>query len=373
MDGAPIENGAVEVTGETITRVGRWEEFRGGSRAEILDLGERVLLPGLVNAHCHFDYTMLRGVIPAPTSFTAWIKEINRHKAGFTPADYVGAIRAGAAEAAASGTTTVANLEAFPDLIEEVGELPLRVWWLAEMIDVRGEVSAEEKLAEAERGRPGRGGIGLAPHAPFTASAKLYAETAQLAAERGIPVTTHLAESVEETAMFRDGRGPLFDFLRELGRPMEDCGRATSLALLLKQGVLSERWLVAHLNELSSGDRELLAGAPRFHVVHCPRSHAYFGHARFDWATWRALGFNLCLGTDSLASNADLDLFAEMRQLRKAEPALSADEILKMATVNGAAALGQQECSGQGAGGLFRRFDCSALVHDQSGAGGRSH
>ena len=147
--------------------------------------------------------------------------------------------------------------------------------------------------------------------------------------------------------MFRDGRGPLFDFMRAIGRRMHDCGSATPLALLLSTGMLDEQWIVAHLNELTRDDLARLAAAPKFHIAHCPRSHAYFGHERFRFAELRALGFNICLGTDSLVSNEDLSLFAEMRQLARNEPTLSPRELLQTVTVNAAAALGQHEVIGK--------------------------
>ena len=179
--------------------------------------------------------------------------------------------------------------------------------------------------------------LGLSPHAPYTASPRL----SQLAAAQGVPLTMHLAESREEMEMFRDGRGPLFDLLQSLGRPMEDCGKGeTPLAIMLARQPLDERWLIAHLNELSEEDFVQLARAPRFHVAHCPRSSRYFRHRAFALERLRALGFNICLGTDSLASNDSLSLFSEMRTVRDAHPTMNAREILEMATVNGALRLG---------------------------------
>lgn len=122
---------------------------------------------------------------------------------------------------------------------------------------------------------------------------------------------------------------------------------AQPLGLLHALEVLDHRWIVAHLNELTEDDFGLLASGPKFHVVHCPRSHAYFGHTRFRFSELRALGFNICLGTDSLASNEDLSLFAELRQFARAEPALSPRELLRCVTVNAAAALGQHDVLGQ--------------------------
>jgi aminodeoxyfutalosine deaminase len=350
MDGPPIENGAVAVDGGKIVAVGRWEDLRADlGSAELVDLGECVLLPGLINAHCHLDYTLMRGSIPRQTSFTAWIAEINARKATLTPDDYLASINAGFAEAQRFGTTTIANLEAFPELLARIAPPPLRTWWFAELIDVRARVSAAMALAtvEAARAPSWLGGTGIAPHAPFTASRELYEEAAQLGRSRELRLTTHVAESREEMEMFRDGRGALFEFMKSIGRPMDDCGDTTPLQSLIGAGVLDERWIVAHLNELTADDLDLLASGPKFHIVHCPRSHAYFGHPAFRFGDLNALGLNICVGTDSLASNDDLSLFAELRQLAHTQPSLSPRELLETVTVNAAAALGQRDTLGR--------------------------
>ena len=137
MDGAPIEDGAVAIEGNRISDVGPWADVRARVSGEIIDLGEKVLLPGLINAHCHLDYTLLRGAIPAQASFTGWIQSINERKGEFGAEDYVRSIEAGFLEAAQFGTTTIANLEAFPEVIGQITDTPLRTWWFAEMIDVR--------------------------------------------------------------------------------------------------------------------------------------------------------------------------------------------------------------------------------------------
>lgn len=356
MVGAPIENGAVAIRGNQIVDVGDWAEVRRRNGGEVIDLGERVLLPGLINAHCHLDYTDLRGKIAPPSSsFADWIGAINERKAGWTAADYVRSIKHGFAEAEKFGTTTLLNFEAFPELIGRLLPAPLRTWWLAEMIDVRKSVSAEEvfrKLRDAAQADE-LSEIGLAPHAPYTASRSLYAEFATIGARNNLLLATHLAESDDERRMFREADGPLYDFMRQIGRPMDDCGRATPLANFLEQDLGRAHWLVIHLNELTPDDLVRLESGPRFSVVHCPRSHAFFGHAPFQLSALRGLGYNICLGTDSLASNDDLSLFAEMRQLAKLEPALPARELLAMVTINPAAALGRATRLGRVAAGAF--------------------
>src|SRR6266550_8360080 len=136
MDGPPIENGAVAVSGNRIVDVGRFDDIKTRNAGNILDLGEQVLLPGLINAHCHLDYTCLRGKIPPQKSFTEWIRAINAEKATLAPKDYVASINHGFDEAKRFGTTTIANLTAFPELVSRI-QAPIRTWWFAELIDVR--------------------------------------------------------------------------------------------------------------------------------------------------------------------------------------------------------------------------------------------
>src|SRR5262245_31561802 len=110
MDGPPIENGAVAISGDRIIDVGKFAEVsKRHSNQEVVDLGEQALLPGLINAHCHLDYTCLRGKISRQKSFTDWIRAINTEKAKLSPDDYVQSINEGFAEAKRFGTTTIAN------------------------------------------------------------------------------------------------------------------------------------------------------------------------------------------------------------------------------------------------------------------------
>jgi aminodeoxyfutalosine deaminase len=353
MEGEPIHDGAVAVSGGKITDVGPFREVRKRQSGEVLDLGERVLMPGLINAHCHLDYTMLRGTIPPQRSFSGWIQAINAQKAKLTEQDYVDSIHAGFAEARSFGTTTILNLIAIPKLVAAIKKQPVRTWWFGELIDVRIPDEAEKIADEAAEFLKTVKHWGLAPHAPFTASQRLYARCEEIARRGNIPLTTHLAESREEMEMFRDARGAAFDFLKEIGRPMEDCGRQTPLSLFLRTRTIEEHWIIAHLNELYAGDFDLLRAAPKFHIAHCPRSHTFLGHAPFALGRLRALGFNICLGTDSLASNSSLSLFAEMRELLRKEPGLAPVEVLEMATVNGAAAIGQRNLLGCIRAGAF--------------------
>ena len=375
MNGAPIENGAVAISGNRIVDVGRFNDVKTRNTGNTVDLGEQVLLPGLINAHCHLDYTCLRGKIPPRKSFTDWIRAINTKKSELSPKDYVASINDGFAEAKRFGTTAIANLTAFPELISQV-QPPIRTWWFAELIDIRAPERAKELVDRAVeslgRARPkpvlseieGGAPWGLAPHALFTASRDLFRRCEEIAQQNHTGLlTTHLAESMQEMEMFRDASGALYEFLKSIGRSMDDCGKKTPLENfldLIGSGGSPNRprtievtrpylfWIVAHLNELAESDSALLEkSTPKFHIVHCPRSHNYFGHSPFAFDRLRSLGFNICLGTDSLASNESLSLFAEMRAFQKEFPSVSAQEILQMATVNPARALRRENALGQ--------------------------
>ena len=144
MDRPPIENGAVAVSRERIVEAGKFSEIaKKYAGEEVLDLGEQALLPGLINAHCHLDYTCLRGKIRRQKSFTDWIRAINAEKAKLSPEDYVCSVNEGFVEAKRFGTTTIANLTAFPELVSRI-QSPIRTWWLAELIDVRDPRRADE-------------------------------------------------------------------------------------------------------------------------------------------------------------------------------------------------------------------------------------
>jgi cytosine/adenosine deaminase-related metal-dependent hydrolase len=370
MDGPPIENGAVAVSGERLVDVGKFSDVaKKYSSVETVDLGEQILLPGLINAHCHLDYTCLRFKIPSQKSFTDWIHAINAAKAKLSLDDYVASINEGFAEAKRFGTTTIANLTAFPKLISQINE-PIRTWWFAELIDVRDPRQATELVDSVVEHLKSRPCWGFAPHAPFTASADLYRRSEEIARRENVLLTTHLAESREEMAMFRDATGELYDFLKKIGRDMNDCGRRTPLQWVLQDTASPARirpYLLVHLNELAGNDFKLLKETATIDsIVHCPRSHNYFGHSSFEFQRLRELGFNICLGTDSLASNDDLSLFAEMRAFQKEFPDVSPHETLKMVTVNPALALRQENALGKIRAGFVADLIAVSLVSPTS-------
>src|SRR5213595_2285037 len=183
-DRPPSENGAIAVWGNQIVEAGNFDEIKARYAGQVIDLGEQALLPGLINAHCHLDYTCLRGKIPPQKSFSDWIRAINTEKAQLSPHDYIASINDGFAEAKRFGTTAIANLTGFPELISQV-QSPIRTSWFAELIDIRTPGRTNELVDSAieslRNTRPNLPAVrapgappGLAPHALFTASKNLF-------------------------------------------------------------------------------------------------------------------------------------------------------------------------------------------------------
>ncbi len=349
MDGAPVENGAVLVEGNRIRAAGTFSEIRNLSNEPVIDLGEQVLLPGLINAHCHLDYTMMRSAINPQQSFSQWIARINAIKRSLHEEDYLRAVANGFEELKKSGVTTVFNVESVPELMLTMPPPPIRAWWFYELIDIRNCIATEELVGGAlkffEKDASWMGGRGLSPHSPYTASPELYRLANACGEDLCMPLTTHMAESHEENEMFRHGRGLLYDFMASIGRDMTDCGHGSSTRNMLVNKLIGQGWIIAHANGLDDDDIDLLAApglAGTIHFVHCPRSHKYFNHPPFAFQKFHERGLPVSLGTDSLASNDSLNLFAEMQAVEKNETWLSPWELLKTVTLNPARAIKQE-------------------------------
>ena len=146
----PLENGAVLVSGKHIVRAGRWEDFARGKRDEVIDLGDSILLPGLVNAHCHLDYTDMAGMFPPQKIFTDWIKLITAAKSEWSYTEFAESWMNGAQMLLRTGTTTVADIEAVPELLPEVWRAtPLRVLSFLEFTGVKSRSDPRAILQEA--------------------------------------------------------------------------------------------------------------------------------------------------------------------------------------------------------------------------------
>ena len=348
---APLDDGAVKIIGKNIGWVGRWSDLPLGERVNVTDLGETVLLPGFVNAHCHLDYTNMVGRLVPPRRFTNWIQSLVALKATWDEQDFALSWIRGAEMLLRTGVTTVADIETIPSLIPAAWEKsPLRVISFRELIALRDspqtQANVDRTIAEWIA-LDSHNRVGLSPHAPYTTTVAVLQQASAVAREKHWPLTTHVAESEEEFEMFMYRTGPLFDWLKGQ-RDMSDCGHGSPVSYLERSGYLRKNLLAAHVNYLWRDDAATLARR-RVSVVHCPRSHDYFRHLSFPCTELRSAGVNICLGTDSLttvrkrgAVAPELSMFQEMQAYAAGAPDVPPAAILKMATVNGAQALGRK-------------------------------
>jgi 5-methylthioadenosine/S-adenosylhomocysteine deaminase len=349
----PIRDGAVAVEDGRIAAVGPASELGAGERFE-----EAVILPGFVNAHAHLEYATYAGFGDG-LSFVPWIGLHIERKQRLERADMEAIARLGAHECLRSGITTVGDLSFSGAAATACAEAGLRA---VVYLEVFGEdATALERFDEhrdlvagslSERVR-----LGISPHAPYTCSADLYRACAEL----GLPLATHLAESVAEREWVERGAGAWQALGDLLARPY---GRA-AVDALAEAGVLGPNVVAAHCVHLDEREIRLLA-EHGVAVAHCPRSNALLGCGVAPLASLREAGVTVCLATDSPASTPSLDMFDELRAAvlaargREQRPdALTAADALEPATLGGAAALGLEDEIGSLAAG--KRADLAIL------------
>jgi cytosine/adenosine deaminase-related metal-dependent hydrolase len=329
-------------------RISRVEPWTGPPRAleaEVLDWGSAVIIPGLVNAHAHLELTGLAGQLANLGSFSSWIRGLVAARSALGLDDVRAALGSGARQALAGGTTLLADVSSL-GVSQEVLELEtLGKVVFEEVIGFRPELapqalaSLETRLTRVEPDPLLE--LGVSPHAPYSVSPELFRAAASLAALHDLPVAVHTAETRSELEFLAAGSGELREMLEEFGALPPDwrCPGLAPIAYLEQLGLLERPMLIVHGNYL---DEESIGRILRSRstVVYCPRSHAFFGHDPHPVRRLLDAGVNVALGTDSLASNESLSLLDEVRFLFERRKDLRPEEIVRMATVNGAAALG---------------------------------
>src|SRR3989337_1014277 len=347
-----IENGAVAIKGTKIHRVGTFDEIKTLANVEkIIDLGNAVILPGLINIHTHLDLTNLHNRIKPTSNFTHWVFQIVGTRIRWKEEDYISSIEKGITLCVESGTTTVADIANTGYSFSVLKKSPLRKVVYKEVIDLNPDHANDVlKKTQSELSTiipDDLLSIGISPHAPYSVSRELYQAIAQFAAERDTPVCTHIAETQDEIEFLTKGTGSFPAFLRQL-RAMPDNWQApglTPIQYLNETGILRNRPLLIHCNYVTDEEISVIKsfGAS---VAFCPRSHHFFGHTNHPVQKLLDAGINVGLGTDSLASNHSLSILDEMKFL-SLHHSIPPKTLLTMATINGAKALGLESKTGQ--------------------------
>jgi 5-methylthioadenosine/S-adenosylhomocysteine deaminase len=335
IEGEPIKNGAVAFEDGRITRVGSRAELGAGRH-----FAGAAIFPGFVNAHAHLEYASYTGFGDG-LDFGGWIALHLQRKLALSFEEIVSLARLGAAECLASGITTVMDASYSAASPQACADLGLKAIVGLEVFgsDLGLALEHFEKLRTiAEPALSDKVRLGISPHAPYTVSTEVYAAVREL----GLPVVTHLAESVDERAWLMRGEGPLRAMGKQLLPPIGEAGvRALARAKAIGTGTVA-----AHCVDLEPEEIELLASLD-VAVAHCPRSNGYLGCGIAPLTSLLAAGLRVGIGTDSPASTPSFDMFEELRsavifaRARERNPqVLTAARALELATLGSARALG---------------------------------
>jgi cytosine/adenosine deaminase-related metal-dependent hydrolase len=251
-----------------------------------------------------------------------------------------------------SGTTLVGDVDSSGAVAPACRGLLLRVRRYREVLDAGDPARTAAALKTlTRRARVGARMLeGISPHAPYTVSEDLWRELGRVCRARRAHVMIHFAETAEETQWLKHGRGPMSAILAH-------APRTSGLDAIERAGLLGPRTALVHGNLATKSEcaRIAVSGAA---LVHCPGTHAFFRRARFDAHAWLRAGVTLALGTDSLASNTDLDMGRELTLFARAHPHVEPAVAFACATKNGARALGLAGRAGELVPGAWADFTC---------------
>ena len=367
VSSAPLSGAGVRVAEGRILEVGPAAELRARcGDEEIRSFPGCALLPGFVNSHTHLELSAFRG-FARPSGFGTWMLRLLLARRTLDAADYEASALWGAHECLRCGITSLADT-AYDGVAvtRAAGTAGLRARVYQEVFGLDDAVlpatmerleSAVGRLQEeaAAAGLPIEAGV--SPHAPYTVSARLYREAARFARRAGLRLATHVAESPAEVELLARGTGAIARAYRAAQLWNAGSSRPPQLrpvAYVGAAGALTPDTLLIHAVQVNGEEVTLIASSGAA-VAHCPRSNARLRCGAAPVADLLAAGVPVGLGTDSLASNDSLDMFAEMRAAMEAgeqrasvhdSSPLTAEQALRMATLEGARLLGWGDRTG---------------------------
>jgi cytosine/adenosine deaminase-related metal-dependent hydrolase len=345
----PIKDGAVIIEDNSIKAVGRKKELSIFPCDETIDCSGKILMPGLVNAHAHLELTGFKGRITKGLPFTDWAREVVSIRKGIIEKEISSAIQGGLDELISSGVTTAGDFSQTGITGRILKEKGLRGTVFLEfsgfnleqkdekMRDLKEKVDRFSSIFNLQSSIR----IGVAPHAPYSVSMELLAESHSFAKEKKLPFAIHISEISEEIALIKNGSGAMRNLLIDFGVWNNKWipPKTTPVEYLHNPGILKGATGI-HLNIVTEDDIRIL-NENNVSVVYCPGSNRWFGrNLKYPLREFLNNSINVAIGTDSLASNERLNMFYEMRILKENFPEIDNNIIIKMATINGAKAIG---------------------------------
>jgi cytosine/adenosine deaminase-related metal-dependent hydrolase len=318
--------------------------------ADERDLGAVALLPGVVNAHTHLELSYLRDAVPPASEFVTWIRAVmsaRRTRADANSAEIVESIDRGIDEAVRCGTALVGDISNTLVPVAPLVRSALAGVVFFELLKFNPPDAAalvEQAVAQIEALTAGSDvRVSLAAHAPYSVAPAVF-RALRLAMDRDArlsPCSVHLSESAAEVEFIATGGGPWRALLDDVGAwdPTWTAPGVSPVQYLEETGFLDARVLAVHGVQMTRGDLHRLAASGAT-LVTCPRSNGHTGAGAPPLDQFYASGVPIAIGTDSLASSADLNVFAELATMRALAPSVPASALLDSATRQGARCLG---------------------------------
>ncbi|MEL6105786.1 MAG: amidohydrolase family protein [Planctomycetota bacterium] len=343
IDQPPIQGGFIRIVDDRIVEV---NSLRNASLrvANTHDLGDVAVLPKLVNAHTHLEFSDCRQPIGDPgMSLTKWIARVIQARGRCSQSERESNVARGLEESFRAGVGYIGDIATTPT---RYPESPVGVVSFAEVLGLSQDRS-DERFASAlahhaSLDKTASVRFAVSPHAPYSTPTPLVERCVDLAVKQDVPIAMHLAETPEERQLLETGGGGFADSLRNAGVWRDGLFPhvgSQPIRAIIRQLSAAPRVLLIHGNDLQTSEIEELAGFPKMSVVFCPRTHAFFQHPPHPVADLLRAGVSVALGTDSRASNPDLSVWREVQFLLQRRGDLEPADVLKMATASGGDAL----------------------------------
>ena len=341
----PIENGLIVVEDGLLASIAHADP---NERADV-DFHDAVVMPGFVNAHTHLELSFCQGSVPFQGSFVQWVENlVALCRQATSPDQLTDALQVGLQCSLDAGVTLVGDIGYGLRSIGGWRNAPIGVVGFLEVLGMGPRrFSSHDQSFERLRALcdetvvSDRFRVGLSPHAPYSVDATVIRDIVAYAKTAHRPIAMHLAETLDEVRFLAQGDGPFRDLLERWGLwdGSFEVPRCLPVEYAERVGLLECRPVLCHVNYATDHELDLLARY-RSHVVYCPRSHAFFRHDTHPWRDMLDRGINVCVGTDSLASNQTLSVLDELRFLFRQNPDINPDRLIAMGTIAGARALG---------------------------------
>ncbi|PQO42118.1 amidohydrolase family protein [Blastopirellula marina] len=369
ISGTPIQDATLLVEDGRILGV---EEGEAGPAAT--DLRNWAVMPALVNAHTHLEFSHLTQPLGTEgMSFPQWITEVIRYRQGFgedIAREKAVAIHDGLKQSASHGVGAVGEIATLPLTEASYAQSDVHVVSLLEVLGLDPD-RVTQGLARAEEhalypwSQPNVS-AGVSPHAPYSLKREVVEHCVSLSAAKGLPLAMHLAETTQELELLEEGTGPFRVMLDNMGLfRTEDFPGGRRVLDYLKLLAPAYRAMVVHGNYLSEHEIAFLAEhAETMSVCYCPRTHAYFHHDPHPIEELLAQGVPVVLGTDSRSSNPDLNLWKEVQHVQREFPDIPESQLLNMVTRDAAFALGIEDVFGTIERGKSARVAAFPIVPD---------